>query len=254
MKRPESWVLGLALAGLVSFGIAGPAAAVDVTLYELTENMSFVRDHGKHLRTATSSLTGFAALNTPLCPADVVTAYGPGASACVVNAVGSDRIDVRTGQGHFEGTVTVVVPGDNAVDGPELVAMSGTFHGKMDFAPALVRGVPYGTVSGSMKLAKRKGRIPFSGVFRLPFAGNYAGPETGGMTLRQLFCPATPAGNPYAAIYEGWDLAYISTSNGVPNGTCVDISPTELSLGSPLVRFEITFGARQRGGDRDDDD
>ena len=105
----------------------------------------------------------------------------------VVNASGSDNIDVRTGQGLFGGTLTVVVQGDNAVDGPELVIMLGSFQGKMDFAPALLNGVPYGSVVGTLKVSKSKGAIPFTGVFRLPFAGNYAGPETGGATLRQLF-------------------------------------------------------------------
>jgi hypothetical protein len=150
--------------------------------------------------------------------------------------------------------LTVVVPGDNAVDAPELVVMKASFHGKMDFAPALLHGVPYGTVTGSMKLSKGKGRIPFTGVFRLPFAGKYAGPETGGASLRQIFCPASPNANPYAPLYDGWDLVYISTSYGAPNGRCLDIGPKETSLGSSLVRFEITFGAVQRGRGDDDDD
>ena len=182
-------------------------------------------------------------LGSPLCPVALVASYNPGAAACAVNATGSDRIDVSTGQGDFGGTLNVVVQGDNPVDGPELVVMTGSFQGKMDFAPALVNGVPYGTVVGALKLSNASGPIPFTGVFRLPFAGNYAGPETGGATLRQVFCPATPADNPYAALYDGWDLAYISTSHGAPNGSCLDISVKEMSLGEPLVRFEVTFGA-----------
>lgn len=251
MKRLVSMFIALALAGLASISGPRPAAAADVTLYELTENMAILLDDGQRFRTASSALTGWAALGTPLCPATLVAFYNPGASACVVNATGSDRIDTRTGKGDFNGTLTVVVHGDNAVDGPELVVMKGSFRGKMDFAPALVNGVPYGTVTGAMKLSKSKGRIPFTGVFRLPFAGNYAGPETGGATLRQLFCPATPAGNPYAPFFDGYDLAYISTSNGAPNGSCVDISLKEISLGASLVRFEITFGAVQSSHDSD---
>jgi hypothetical protein len=253
MKRSVSVFIALALAGVASISNARPVMAADVTLYELTENMSILLDDRQTFRKASSSLTGWAAVGTPLCPESVVRAYGAGASACVVNATGADRINTRTGQGDFEGTLTVVVPGDNAVDGPELVVMKGSFRGKMDFAPALLLGVPYGTVTGSMKLSKAKDRVPFTGVFRLPFAGNYAGPETGGATLRQIFCPASPTANPYAALYDGWDLAYISTSNGAPNGSCLHIGPKEMSLGSSLVRFEVTFGAVQpRRGDDDD--
>src|SRR5207237_10300991 len=109
--------------------------------------------------------------------------------------------------------------------------------------PALVRRLPYGTVVGALKLCSASGPIRFTGVFRLPFAGNYAGSEAGGATLRQVFCPATRADNPDAALYDGWDLAYISASHGAPNGSCLDISVKEMSLGEPLVRFEVTFGA-----------
>jgi hypothetical protein len=250
MKRAVSMFIALVIGGLASISSPRPAAAADVTLYELTENMSILLDDGQRFRAASSALTGWAALNTPLCPAALVSAYNLGTSGCSVNATGSDRIDTRTGLGDFDGTFTVVVHGDNAVDGPELVVMTGSFRGKMDFAPALVQGIPYGTVTGVMSLSNGKGRrIPFTGVFRLPFAGNYAGPETGGATLRQIFCPATPSGNAYAALYDGWDLAYISTSNGMPNGSCFDIGPKEMSLGSSLVRFEITFGGLESNSD-----
>jgi len=123
------------------------AAAADVTLYEVTENMRMLlRHHGPTFRIASSALTGWAALGSPLCPVTLVASYNPGASACAVNATGSDRIDVSTGQGDFGGTLNVVVAGDNPVDGPELIVMTGSFQGKMDFAPALVNGLPYGTV------------------------------------------------------------------------------------------------------------
>jgi hypothetical protein len=253
MQRSVSVFIALALTVLASISNPVPTMAADVTLYELTENMAILLDDRQPFRVASSALTGWASRGTVLCPETVVASYGTSAVACVVNATGSDRINTRTGKGDFHGTLTVVVPGDNAVDGPELVVMKGSFRGKMDFAPALVNGVPYGTVTGSMKLSRHKGRIPFTGVFRLPFAANYAGPETGGATLRQIFCPATPAGNPYAALYDGWDLAYISTSHDAPNGSCINIGPKELSLGSSLVRFEITFGSVQISRDHDDD-
>jgi len=244
MKRPLSVFIALALVGVACVAcVAQPAAAADVTLYEVTENMQLLfRPHWGTSRVASSTLTGRAAVGSPLCPAALVAAYNPGATSCAVNVNGSDNIDVRTGQGTFGGTLTVVVQGDNAADSPELVVMSGSFQGKMDFAPALVNGVPYGSVVGTLKLSKKqKDAMPFTGVFRLPFAGNYAGADTGGVTLRQIFCPLTPVANPYAMLYDGWDLAYISTSDGQPNGRCLDIYPSEMSLGAPLVRFELTF-------------
>jgi hypothetical protein len=246
MKRPISVFIALALAGVASVGNPRASMAADVTLYELTENMSIRLDDGNRYRKATAALTGWAALGTPLCPVSLVAALNPGAKACIVNATGSDNIDTRSGRGDFRGNLTVVVHGDNPVDAPELVVMKGSFRGDMDFAPALVNGVPYGTVAGEMRLSKDKARYPFTGVFRLPFAGNYAGPETGGATLRQVFCPLTSGSNPYAALFDGYDLAYIGTSNGAPNGTCIDISPKETSLGTSLVRFELTFGGVYR--------
>lgn len=135
MKRSVSVFIVLALTGLASVSIPGPAIAADVTLYDLTENMSILLDDGQRFRAASSALTGWAAPNTPLCPSGLVAGRTPG---CVVNATGSDRIDTKTGKGDFDGTLTVVVQGDNAVDGPELVVMKGSFRGKMNFAPALI--------------------------------------------------------------------------------------------------------------------
>lgn len=246
----------VALAVLSMVSGPGRASAADATLYELTENMSILLDDGVKHRRAISSLTGWAALGTPLCPSALVAAFNPGASMCVVNATGSDNIDTTSGKGDFKGTFAVVVQGDNATDAPELVVLKGRFSGKMDFSPALLMGVPYGTVSGVMKVTQG-GRFPFTGVFRLPFPANYAGPETGGATLRQLFCPLSPSANPYAPYFGGYDLAYVGTSNGAANGQCIDIAPNELSLGTPLVRFEITFGAAssrsQSEGDQEGD-
>lgn len=48
-----------------------------------------------------------------VCPTTLVATYSPGASACAINATGSDRIDVSAGQGHFGGTLDVVVQGDD---------------------------------------------------------------------------------------------------------------------------------------------
>jgi hypothetical protein len=252
MQRSLVVFVALAVATVALVTGSRTASAADATLYELTENMSVLLDDGVRHRNASSALTGWAAVGTPLCPATLVASYSPGASACAVNATGSDSIDTTTGTGDFKGTLTVVVQGDNPADGPELVVMNASFSGKMDFSPALLNGVPYGTVTGTMKTTNGNDRFPFTGVFRLPFAGNYAGPETGGATLRNIFCPLTPVANPYAPVFDGYDLAYIATSNGAPSGSCIDITPKEISLGAALVRFEITFGGVSASSSEDD--
>jgi hypothetical protein len=222
--------------------------AADATLYELTENMKVAKFKNGSYRSATSQLSGWANIGTPLCPKPLVALLSPGAIRCAINATGHDNINTATGLGGFWGTYTVVVQGDNAVDGPELVVLNGTFRGEMNFAPALTEGIPYGTVTGVLKGPRGEGAFPFTGVFRLPFAGNYAGPETRGQTLRQLFCPKTLVGNAFAPYFGDTDLAYLDTEkdapNGekdAPNGRCLDVQPTELSLGEPTVRFDISF-------------
>ena len=215
--------------------------AADATLYELTENMKTTKFRNGSYRSAVSQLSGWANLGTPLCPKSLVTLLSPGAKGCAINATGNDSINVATGLGDFWGTYTVVVQGDNPVDGQELVVLRGSFRGEMNFAPALRAGIPYGTVTGTMRPSRGQGSIPFTGVFRLPFAGNYAGAETGGQTLRQLFCPLTLKPNPMTEFMGGYDIAYIDTTNGAPNGSCIDLQANELSLGEPTVRFEITF-------------
>jgi hypothetical protein len=240
----------IAIGGLAVLSVlAAPAVARagTATLYELTENMKILttRHDGRTStsRAATSELAGVAQVGTPLCPsADL--ASGPG--GCAVNVTGSDNVSLATGLGMLAGTFTTVVQGDNPVDGPEAVVLQGAFNGRMDFSPAILNQVPFGTVVGKVYASRHS--TPFTGVFRLPFAGNVtttmdlgSGPVT--VTLRQIFCPATPDPNPYAAMYGGWDLAYLDNveAAGTPSGRCLDIQPNELSLGTPLVRFDISF-------------
>src|ERR1043166_2627606 len=217
----------VAVVGLASLALAGApavASAGGATLYELTENMKIVTStrHGKSTsrRTAMSALTGAAALNTPPCP----------------------NVSLVTGQGALPGTFTPGVQGDNPVDGPEAVVLSGAFTGLMDFSPAIVHQTPYGSVTG--RIAAGRKSAPFTGIFRLPFAGNVPVEVSPGyfLTLRQIFCPASPTPNPYAPMYGGYDLAYLDfDAEGQLNGQCLDIQPTELSLGAPLVRFDVQF-------------
>ena len=194
-------VTACAVASFATFSPTPNVDAADVTLYEVTENMQMknLKSAG-YRRQATSALTGTAAAGTPLCPLPVT---------CVINATGSDDIDVVSGLGTFKGSWTSVVPGDNDVDAPEYQLAKGSFRGVMDFAPALVYGVPYGTVVGDLTVGTTK--YPFRGVFYLPFV--WPGDET-----------RTPL--------------YLGAAGPVPVG------PKEFSVGYPTVKFEITFGAK----------
>jgi hypothetical protein len=236
----------VAMLGLVGVAVAGApavASAGSATLYELTENMKLVQRNHRNAsvsrRVATSAITGVATVGTPLCP---VAELQSGPAGCAVNVLGHDNVSLKTGLGTLQGRFTTVVQGDNPVDGPEAVALHGDFFGHMDFSPAILRQIPYGTVNGRVHV--RGVRTPFTGVFRLPFAGNAEVEVAPGykMTLRQIFCPLSPTPNPNAELYGGVDLAYLDfDATNTPNGQCLDIQPNELSLGAPLVRFDIDF-------------
>src|SRR5947208_8882746 len=134
----------LALLAFVAAPLFGATAlAADATLYELTENMKLVGKDSPRRR-ATWELMGTANAGTPLCPMPV------GAPPCTINATGSDDISLATGLGNFGGTFTVAVQGDNVTDSPEFVIAKGKFHGKMDFSPAVLGGLPLGTAVGRM--------------------------------------------------------------------------------------------------------
>jgi hypothetical protein len=245
-------VAALGLIGVAVAGAPTAATAGGATLYELTENMKLIQRSPKHRppvgrRIATSAITGVAQPGTPLCP---VPDFQSGPAGCAVNVLGSDNISLVTGLGTIQGDFTTVVQGDNPVDGPEAVVLKGEFGGQMDFSPAILHQIPFGTVVGKVKAAGSRKRENFTGVFRLPFAGN-AETEIEVMpgvkikvTLRQLFCPATPDPNPWAKdLYGGIDLAYLDNVEEATTktGRCLDIQPNELSLGAPLVRFDVQF-------------
>ena len=251
-------LMGAAVVGAPALATAGsprqstPPPAMDGTarLYELTENMKLALRGKPHVpaanrRLATSALTGVASPGSPLCPKPE---FQSGALGCAINVQGKDDISIVNGLGTFGGAFATVVHGDNPVDGPEMVVLRGEFRGQMDFEPAIRRQIPYGTVVGRVKATGGRG-TEFTGVFRLPFAGNVLVEVAPGvsMTLREIFCPGDPA-NPLAdELYGGFDLKYLDTAlhpttgKQEPNGKCIDILPNELSLGTPLVRFDIEF-------------
>ena len=197
----------LALLAFVAAPLFGATAlAADATLYELTENMKLVGKDSPRRR-ATSELMGTANAGTPLCPMPV------GAPPCTINATGSDNISLVTGLGKFSGTFTVVVQGDNPVDSPEFVIAKGKFSGKMDFSPAVLGGIPYGTVVGTLDPngGGHRDQVRFKGTFFLPFV-----------------FPDDPSATAY----------YLDFTNGFG---VVPVADNERALGYPTVKFEINF-------------
>ncbi len=208
-----------------------PTGPPQASFYEVTESMRLLMERTSTARVATSALSGNAAVDTPFCPkelaANITTPTG-----CTLVAIGKDDVSLKTGLGTFQATLDVVVQGDNPVDAPEFVVDEIRVSGKMDFSPAILDGLPYGTVHGHLvyRSLQRKGPA-FIGVFRLPF--NVAG-------ARAFVCGATPTPNPNFGADK--DYVYLDTTAlGAPTGRCIDIRPEELSLGVPTVRFDIWF-------------
>ncbi len=210
----------------------GPAS-----LYEVTERVVFDAPNGVILRSAVASLMGFARLGTPLCLTGALVT-DQDAGLCTVIGVGQDHVSTATGLGPVSGIFSVVVnaPGNSAVHVPDLPILVGTFQGAIDLSPAVVHGVPLGSVTGTFTIyATQPGTgqaktddqgnllppiavAPFSGTFRLPFALDVHG-------------------NPKRA-EEGEDVFYLGDS-----GQLLPVMPTERSLGYPAVRLDIQFGS-----------
>ena len=207
------------------------ASSAQASFYEVTENMRLIA-RGRPRRVATSALVGTAQIGTPFCPTALVRAVSATAQICNLNANGEDDISLTTGLGSFDAKLSVVVQGDNPVDPPEFVIGKLRASGQMNFAPAILNGLPYGTITGRVIRVGDDETPParFVGVFRLPFVASAA--------TRAALCPATPSANPTMA----QDLAYLdSGSTGTLNGICLNIVPNELSLDFPAVRFDIWF-------------
>ena len=152
----------------------------------------------------------------------------------------------------------------------------------MDFSPAVLGGVPLGTVVGKMKL-DGFGAAPFTGTFRLPFVLDKATMDAAGanptnplyplsQALTFFFGDDTPADARVAAIL-GWALLplepfptkfYTGACPGATasctrplylddSGNLLPVAADEYGRGYATVRFDITFGQSHHHGDDDDD-
>jgi hypothetical protein len=203
-----------------------------VTLYEVSERVTFDEVQGVILRNATSPLQGFAALGTPLCPSALLISV-PQMRSCTLIATGTDSVSTLTGTGPVSGTFDVVVnaPGNSSVHVPDLAVISGTFRGTVDLSLAVLHHVPLGSITGSFTITRTADPatgmlenlsqpvvLPFTGTFRMPFKlgaqGRFERSERN-----------------HAAFYLSDDLR-----------TIMPVKAFEHSTGFPDVRLEVSFG------------
>jgi len=206
-----------------------------VTLHEISERVTFhPRGDGDAgafviVRSAISPLLGFAALGTPLCPSSLMVTV-PEVNSCTITAIGWDSVSTATGTGPVQGMFDVVInaPGNSSVHIPDLPVISGKFAGTVDLSPAILLGVPLGSIAGTFtitRVADATGRLvavtasalPFTGKFRLPFAISPTG-------------SAEKSDKTQAAYYLADDRQ-----------TLMPVEWQQHSMGFPTVRLEVNF-------------
>ncbi|HEY7541904.1 MAG TPA: hypothetical protein VIF11_17300 [Methylomirabilota bacterium] len=185
-----------------------------VTLYEVSERVSFDQVLGVVLRNATSPLQGFAALGTPLCPSKLL-------------------ISTVTGMGPVSGTFDVVVnaPGNSAVHVPDLPVISGTFSGTVHLSLAVLHRILLGSIAGSFTITQTADPgtgvlVPLARAIVLPFAGTFRMPVA--LDAQGRF---QRSDRDHAAFYLEDDLR-----------TIVPVRTFERPTGFPDVRLEVSFG------------
>jgi len=237
MKKPLR-SFGVALV-LLTVSVAAHAAdrdeatgATGVTLYEISERVTFDQTEGVVFRNATSPLQGFAALGTPLCPSELLISV-PRLESCTVIATGTDSVSTVSGTGPVSGTFDVVVnaPGNSSVHVPDLPVITGTFSGNVDLSFAVLHHIPLGSIVGTFTITGTADPatgvmgalptpivLPFKGTFRMPFKlGAHGRFER--------------SGRDHAAYYLADDLQ-----------TRMPVRAFERSTGFPDVRLEVSFG------------
>ena len=220
--------MALAIAGVLGLGATASSAggvtkglpdvaAADAVIYEVTENMylldaagNVVGPQGAMRRKADASLYGWARVGNPLCPLEILVT-NPRANTCSVSAAGTDDIALNTFIGGVSGTFAVVLQDDNTVDAAEFVVMNGAFKADMDLSKR-----PLGKISGTFTATGAGAPTPFCGIFRLPFSVTAAG--------------RVPPSRNVQAYYLADDFT-----------TLIPVQRSELSLGMPTVRLELSF-------------
>jgi hypothetical protein len=206
--------------------------ATGVTLYEISERVTFDQAQGVTFRNATSPLQGFAALGTPLCPSALLISV-PRIRSCTVIATGTDSVSTVTGTGPVRGTFDVVInaPGNSSVHVPDLPVIGGTFSGTVDLSLAVLHHVPLGSITGTFTIMQIADPatgmlgdlpqpivLPFDGTFRMPFKLGAQG-------------RFERSQRDHAAVYLADDLR-----------TVIPVKAFERSTGFPDVRLEVRFG------------
>jgi hypothetical protein len=165
---------------------------------------------------AVAQLSGWAKIGTPLCPSWVLY-INPTAKRCTVNASGADDLSLATGKGTLKGVFSVVVQGDNTVEGEEVVFMTGAFMGVADLSLAFT-GKPLGFITNGVGTIDGYDgtAFAFSGTFRLPFVLDWTGK--------------------YGKVRKNHGAYYLG-DGGYPFRVRLD----EKSLGVPTVRIDIKF-------------
>jgi hypothetical protein len=207
------WAVSLALAVLVA--VSAQATTWDAVFYELTENMMF----DGFARTGSGALAGEAKVGTPLCPEAMMNAllssgYLASIGPCYVTAYGTDSITIK-GSGELKADIAVKVQGDNPVDAPEFVVMTGRLKGGMQVADEQMRLI---AIWGTFTVDGQDVSTPFTGMVRLPFINDEQGRHRRPRRGERAF--------------------YLKN-----DGRMERVQKDEESVGWPAARFELTFGA-----------
>jgi hypothetical protein len=213
--------------------------------YELTETASLTAAGALGSEVSASSMLGFVQSGTALCPSQFA---GPARRAhrarprgdirdlgpvCTVTITGNDIVDLATGLGTISGSFAILGPdpiNPTAVDAPEVPLMTGTFNGSMDFSPAVIAGVPYGTVTGVLTSGASVS-VPFRGVFVMPFgaacspSGSDDRDDRGTSYVTDCYLTYALSGTPSVVTVTGM----------------VPVTPAQKAIDFPTARFDIYF-------------